>query len=145
MLEFEREEGLLLHHGRARLRGNRGGARFEAEWRRVVPGHEQAFHQFSLDHVSFHNFRDVGFIADPIPDALRINDDAGTIFAMIQAPGLVGTDDAFEAKALNFLLEECVKLRGTVIGTAPSRVTLGPLINANEDMMLESAHDCVFS
>ena len=137
------KEVLLLHHGFARLRGNRSGAGFEPERRYVVPGHEQAFHQFSLDHVPFHNFRDVGFIPDPIPDAFRINDDAGPIFAMIQTPCLIGANNAFEPETLNLLLEERVEFRGPVVGAAPSRVALGPLINAHENMMLESAHDCV--
>ena len=105
--------------------------------------HQQAFNQFTLDYVSFHNFCDVGFIPHPIPDAFRINDDAGTILAMIQTPCLVGTDDAFEPESLDFLFEEGVQFRGPVIGTAPSRVALGPLIHANENMMFESAHDCV--
>ena len=108
-----------------------------------MPGHEQAFHQFALDHVAFHDFRDVGFIADPIPDAFRINDDAGAIFAMIQTSGLVGTDGTLETQTLNFLLEERVQLRGPVIGTAPSRVALGALIDADKNMMLESTHDDV--
>ena len=110
-----------------------------------MSGHEQPFDQFTLDHVSFHNFSDVGFAPDPIPDAFRINHDAGTIFAMIQTPCLVGTDGALETEALNFLLEERVQFRGPVIGTAPFRVPLGPLIDANENMMLESAHACVSS
>ena len=104
-------------------------------------GHKQAFHQFTLDHVSFHDFRDVGFIADPIPDAFRINDDARTIFAMIQTPCLIGTDNAFEPKTLNFLFEKSVKFHGPVVSTAPSWVALGSLINANKNMMLESTHE----
>ena len=108
-----------------------------------MSGHEEAFHQFALDHVPFHNFRDVGFIPHPIPDAFRINDDAGAVFAMIQTTRLVGADDAFEPKSLDFLFEEGVKFHGPVIGAAPSGVALGPLINANENMMLESTHHCV--
>ncbi len=108
-----------------------------------MPRHQQAFDQFTLDHVPFHDFSDVGLVPDPIPDAFRINDDAGTIFTMIQTPCLIGTDDAFEPEPLDFLFEERVKFHGPVIGTAPSRVALGPLINANENMMFESTHDCV--
>ena len=130
----------MTRHGTERLGGNRSGTGFQLERWNVVPGHEQAFDQFTLDHVSFHNFRDVGFAPDPIPDALRINDDAGTVFAMIQTPGLIGPDDALEPEPLDFLFEERVQFRGPVIGTAPSRVALGPLINANENMMLESTH-----
>ena len=62
---------------------------------------------------------------------------------MIQTPGLVGPDDALEPESLDFLFEECVQFRGPVVGTTPSRVALGPLINANENMMLESTHACL--
>lgn len=143
MLSFEMEEVSVSHHAFVSLRGNRGGAGFDPERWNVVIGHEQAFHQFTFDHVPFHNFRHVGFIPHPIPDAFRINDDAGAIFAMIQTPRFVGTDDTFEPEALDFLFEEGVQFHGPVIGAAPSRVALGPLINANENMMLESTHDHV--
>ncbi len=133
----------MSRHGTERLRGHGRGAGFQPERRNIVPWHEQALDQFALDHVSFHNFRDVGFVPDPIPDAFRINDDAGTIFAMIQTTGLVGPDDALESKPVDFPFEERMQFHGPVIGTAPSRVALGPLINANENMMLESTHACL--
>lgn len=44
-----------------------------------MSGHEQAFHQFSLDHMPFHDFSDIGFVANPVPDPFRINDDAWTM------------------------------------------------------------------
>ncbi len=106
--------------------------------------HEQTFNQFTFDHVSFHNFSDVGFIPHPIPDAFRINDNAGTIFTMIQTACLIRADNAFEPESLDFLFEERVQFHGSVVGTAPSRVTFGPLINADEDMMFKSTHESIF-
>lgn len=63
---------------------------------------------------------------------------------MIQAASLIRADNAFEPESLDFLFEERVKFHGSVVGTAPSRVTFGPLINADEDMMLKSTHESIF-
>ena len=102
--------------------------------------HQQAFHQFTLDHVLFHDFGHVGFTAHPIPDPFRINDDARTIFAMIQASRLVGANHAFEPEPLNFLFEEGVKFHGSIVRATSPWISFRALIDADEDMMFESTH-----
>ena len=102
--------------------------------------HQQAFHQFTLDHVSFHDFGHVGFSAHPIPDPFRINDDARTIFAMIQTSRLVGANHAVDPEPLNFLFEEGVKFHGSIVRATSPGVSFRALVDADKDMMFESTH-----
>ena len=107
--------------------------------------HQQAFHQFTLDHVSFHDFGHVGFTAHPIPDPFRINDDARTVFAMIQTSRLVGANHAVESEPLNFLFEEGVKFPGPIVRATSPWISLRALVDADKDMMFESTHVSVLS
>lgn len=102
--------------------------------------HQQAFHQFTLDHVSFHDFGHVGFMAHPIPDPFRINDDARTVFAMIQTSRLVGANHAVEPEPLNFLFEEGVKFYGSIVRATSPGISRRALVDADKDMMFESTH-----
>ena len=102
--------------------------------------HQQAFHQFTLDHVSFHDFGHVGFIAHPIPDPFRINDDARAIFAMIQTSRLVGANHAMEPEPLNFLFEEGVKFHGSIVRATSPRISFRALVDADKNMMFEATH-----
>lgn len=102
--------------------------------------HQQAFHQFTLDHVSFHDLGHVGFIAHPIPDSFRINDDARTIFAMIQTSRLVGANHAVDPEPLNFLFEEGVKFHGSIVRATSPGISFRALVDADKDMMFESTH-----
>jgi len=67
--------------------------------------HEQPGDNLTLYHVPFHDFRDIGFVSDPVPDSFRIDDDAGTQVAMVEAPGFVRADQPFQVQALGFALE----------------------------------------
>ncbi len=107
--------------------------------------HEKTFHQFPLDDVPFHNFSDVGFAPDPVPDSFRINDDTWTILTVIQTSGLVGTDATFESEPPDFLLEERVEFHRSVVGATTPRVFFWSLINTYKNMMPQLTHGCVFS
>ena len=107
--------------------------------------HQQAFHQFALDHVSFHDFGHVGFIAHPIPDPFRINDDARTVFAMIQTSRLVGANHAVEPEPLNFLFEEGVKVHGSIVRATSPGISFRALVDADKNMMFEATHISVSS
>src|SRR5436309_588888 len=59
--------------------------------------HEEPHDDLPSDDVLLHDFCHVRLGAGPVPDALRVHDDAGSVFAVIQAAGLVRPDDSFEA------------------------------------------------
>jgi len=59
-------------------------------FRHKEPGDDVAF-----QNMLFHDLRHVGFCADPIPYSFGIHDHAGSEVAVIEATGLVGTDNTF--------------------------------------------------
>ena len=71
--------------------------------------HDQAGDDFAFDDVALHNFGDVGFGLDTVPDALRIDHNTGSLRAMVETAGLVGSHDILQIETLGFLLEMSVQ------------------------------------
>lgn len=103
--------------------------------------HQKPFDDFTLENVSLHQFRHIGFRADPIPGAFGIDHHAGSIFAMIQAAGLIGPNRTFDTQPFDLFFKEGMQTFGPAFGTAPARVALGPLIDADKNMMGEGRHE----
>lgn len=103
--------------------------------------HQKPFDDFTLENVSLHQFRHIGFRADPIPGAFGIDHHAGSIFAMIQAAGLIGPNRTFDTQPFDLFFKEGMQTFGSAFGTAPARVALGPLIDADKNMMGEGRHE----
>ncbi len=103
-------------------------------------GHQQPGDRFALENVAFHDFRYVGFAADPIPNPFRVYHDAGAVLAVVQAAGLVRSDSTFQAQSFYFFLEKRMQLLGALIRTATARVLFGPLIDTDEYMVFENGH-----
>ena len=72
--------------------------------------HEQTGHDFALQNMPFHDFRNIGFVAYPVPDSFRINHDAGTQVAMVEAPRFVRAHQPLQVQAFRFALEMGVEL-----------------------------------
>jgi hypothetical protein len=71
--------------------------------------HEQPGDDFTLHHMSFHDFRDIGFRADPVPNSLRVDYDAWTEVTMVKTTSLIGADNAFKIESLGFAFEMSMK------------------------------------
>jgi hypothetical protein len=102
--------------------------------------HEQAFDYFALHYVTFHNFRHIGFGSHPIPDAFRVDDNAGTIFAVIQTACLIGSNPSFQPYSLDFFLEKRVQMLRSLVGATSAGIILGSLVDAHEYVPLEATH-----
>ena len=72
--------------------------------------HEQPGDDLTVHHVPFHDFRDIGFVAYPVPDSFRIDHDAGTQVAMVEAPGFVRAHQPLQIETFRFALEMGVEL-----------------------------------
>src|SRR5438105_14581511 len=88
----------------------------------------------------FHNFGDIGFRSSPVPHPFGIHDNAGTILAVIETPGLIGANDAFETQPVYFHFHKFLEPNRAAIGAAPTRVALGTLVNAHKDVTAEIRH-----
>ena len=106
-----------------------------------MTGLEEPFDDFTLKNVALHQFCHIGFGADPIPGAFRIDHHARPIFAMIQAARLVGSNRAFDPQPLHLFFKEGVQPFGPLIGTASTRITFRPLIDTDKNMMGEGRHE----
>ena len=113
---------------------------YERSIRRMT-GHQEPFDDFALENVALHQFRHIGFRADPIPGAFGVNHHARPIFTVIQTAGLIGPDGAFDPQPLHLFFKEGVQPLGSLIGTASPRVAFRSLIDTDKNMMGESRHE----
>ncbi len=107
--------------------------------------HQKPLDDFTLENVSLHQFGHIGFRADPIPGAFRIDHHARPIFAMIQAAGLIGPNRSFDAQPFDLFFKVGMQPFGPLIGTAPARVPFGTLIDTDKNMMGEGRHESTLS
>ena len=105
-------------------------------WGRMIR-HEQAGHDFAVDHVALHNFGDISLGFHAIPNTFRINDHTRPQGAVIKAAGFIGTHDIFQIQALGFVLEPGMQRFRSQFRAAASRVVRATLVDANENMTLE--------
>jgi hypothetical protein len=71
--------------------------------------HEQAVHDFARDDMVDQDLSNVGLRSGPVPDAFWVDDNARTVFAMIETPCLVGANNSFKPETLYFLFHELLK------------------------------------
>ena len=57
--------------------------------------HKQPGDDLTLHDMAFHDLCHISFCADPVPDPFRVNDHAGSQFAMVQAAGLIRAHKPF--------------------------------------------------
>ena len=70
-----------------------------------------------------------------VPDALRINDNCGTVLALIHTAGVVGSNAAGEAAAFDLALKGSAEFLAGIGVAATSGMTGWPGVSTNEKMM----------
>ncbi len=105
-----------------------------------MAGHEEAFDDFPLENVAFDDFSHVRLGPNPIPHAFRVDDDAGTICAVIETSGFVGTDEPLEVVTFEFLLEKGMQLLAPTVCTAAAWIVLRAPVDADKNVMLKGFH-----
>ena len=73
-------------------------------------GELKPFDGLSPDDMQLDDFIHIGFGDVPIPDCIRIDYDAWSMFALIEAAGLIGANPAFQAALGKFLFEHLLQL-----------------------------------
>src|SRR5215831_8956616 len=102
--------------------------------------HQQSGHDLTFYDVTFHDLGDIGFVADPVPDAFRVNNHTWPHRTMIEAPGLICAHQTFQIKPLGLALEMSVELFRTQVCAATARVVFRALVDADENVTLERGH-----
>ena len=106
----------------------------------TVLGNQKSLHDLAALQVAFNDFVDVGQLDISIPGAGGIDDDAGAVFALVQAATAIGTHRRTEAASLQGAFEGCPKKLGTLGIAAAARMALVTLIPTNEEMMSVFRH-----
>jgi len=63
------------------------------------------FYRSAVDQVFLHDLRGIFRLHMAIPDCFRVDDNGRTVFALVEASGLVDPDGAAEAGSLGELLQ----------------------------------------
>ena len=103
----------------------------------AVVGDDEALDRVSGDEV-FPD--DLGHVFDcdaAVPDGFGIDDDRGSVFALLQASGLVNADTDGEACGLHRIFEAGVELAFAVVGAGRPRAARLAKISADKNVALE--------
>lgn len=100
----------------------------------------EALDRFAAEDVGFDNLVDVGLGDVPIPDRVRVDDDVGTVLALIEAAGLIGAYFALETALGELLFEEFLQLGFRQRIAASAGMARRALVSADENMFFELGH-----
>lgn len=104
-------------------------------------GKDETLDGLAVDDVGFDDLVDIGGGDASVPDAIGIDDDGGSVLALIEASRHIGAHAFLETAQREFLLEEELEL-GLARGiAATARMSSLALIAANEEMLLEFGHE----
>ena len=100
----------------------------------------KSLHDVAAQEVSFNDFVDIGRLDSSIPDAGRIDDHTGAVFALVQATTAIGTHRGTKTSSPQGFLEGRPEKLGALRIAATPRMALGPLVPANKEMMSVLGH-----
>jgi len=101
----------------------------------------QALDRNSAYEVRVDDLLDIVGGDSAIPDPIRIDHDVGSVFALVQASGLVCPDFTLKAALGQFLLEKLLQRGLTRWIAAAPRMSIWPLIPADENVFLKLGHE----
>jgi hypothetical protein len=110
--------------------------------RRVDAGiaQPQPLDWFSSDNVGLDDFFYIGEGHAAIPHAFRIDHDVRTMFALVQASGLIRSHSSFQSALRQLLLEHFLQFGVSRRITASPRMSRWALVPTDENMLLELWH-----
>jgi hypothetical protein len=100
-------------------------------------GQAEAFHRAAIDQVLLHDLSGIIGLHVAIPNRLGIDDDRGTVFALVEAQGLIDADSVAETGRFRELLQLGVQLALAVSCARGPRSTFRADVMADEDVVLE--------
>lgn len=101
----------------------------------------QAFDRMSADNVGGDNFVHICGLYAAVPDFVRIDDNRGSMFALLEASGLVGANlIAADSVLGQFLLEDLRQFASAIWVARPTMMFRRSLVLADKDVLLELRH-----
>lgn len=70
----------------------------------------QSLHRTAPHQMGGNNFVHIGFRDVAVPDGFRVDDHGWSMFALVEAAGLIDADASLESRRVHSLLEPCLQL-----------------------------------
>jgi hypothetical protein len=103
-------------------------------------GDPEALDGLVSDNVGLDDFCDISQSHVAVPHGFGIDHDGGTVLALVEASGLVGTDCCLNASERKQALEFAMQVSAGGGVTATARMAFSALIAADEDVLFELWH-----
>ena len=102
-------------------------------------GKAEAFDGAAVEEVLLHDLFGVAGFGETVPDGVGIDNEDGTVFALIKASRFVDADLMFEAGGFDGILDGATKFLGMLVGAAGAG-RLVALVETDEDVVFEGWH-----
>ena len=97
----------------------------------------QALNRAAVDEMFLDDLVDVLQLNEAVPDRFRIDNNGGAVLALVQTPGLIGTNLVLQPGLLQSILEGGFELLSAPGATAWAGGALVAFISADKNMVLE--------
>lgn len=100
-------------------------------------GEAQAFDGTAMQKMFGDDFMHIFDLYKAVPDSLGIDHDDGAVLALVEAAGLVGTDQMLEARIFDGVLESGFELLAATGKATRTGGVLVALVGADKEVMLK--------
>jgi hypothetical protein len=102
-------------------------------------GKAESFDGAAVEEVLLHDLFGVAGFGETVPDGVGIDNEDGTVFALIKASRFVDADLMFEAGGFDGIFKGTAKLLGMAKGAARASGFVA-LVKADKDVVFEDRH-----
>ncbi len=104
----------------------------------------EALDRFAAEDVRFNDLFDVAFGDGSVPHCVRVDDDVGAMFALVEAAGLIRAHSPLQPALGQSLFEELLQPGLRLRIAAPARMARRTLVSADENMSFELWHQTFY-
>ena len=100
----------------------------------------QPFNWFAADDMGLDDFIYIPGGHVSVPDRLRVDHYVGSMLTLVEAASFIGPYFVLQTELRQFLLKNPLQLTLAARVAATARMSFGPLVKADKDMLLELRH-----
>ena len=103
-------------------------------------GKAEALDGTAVEEVLLDDLFGVVGIGETVPDGFGIDDEDGTVLALIEATGFVDADTVLEARGFDGILEGAAEFLAVFVAAAGAGSRIVALVEANKEVMFKDWH-----
>jgi len=103
-------------------------------------GKAEAFDETAVEEMLLNDLFGVVRVGKTVPDGFGIDDQDGTVLALIEATGLVDADPVLEAGSLDHILEGAAEFLAVLVAATGAGGGIVALTEANKEVMSKARH-----